>query len=276
VSANPEPLIAVFIDFENLALGTRDGSASGTAFDVGIVIQRMLEKGRIVYKRAYCDWNRFRGSTKGLHEHGVELVEIPQTRQSGKNSADIRMVVDAIDLCYAKQHIDIFALVTGDSDFSPLAAKLKENDKRVIGCGVRQSTSPLLINSCDEFIYYDDLAKKRETRPKKKPPTRSPTSDGTAQEPATSSEDGIAKVVEIVESLESDYDVLWGSMVKQALRRVDPGFSEKAQGYENFAALLEAADDQGVLEIDFDEERGNYAISLPSQRRRGRGRGKRD
>ncbi len=273
MSMNPEPLIAVFIDFENLALGTRDGSASGTTFDVGIVLQRMLEKGRIVYKRAYCDWNRFRGSTKGLHEHGVELVEIPQTRQSGKNSADIRMVVDAIDLCYAKQHIDLFALVTGDSDFSPLAAKLKENDKRVIGCGVRQSTSPLLINSCDEFIYYDDLAKKRETRPRKKPVPKAASSDGgAASEESSSPDDGIAKVVEIVESLESDYDVLWGSMVKQALRRVDPGFSEKAQGYENFAALLEAADDQGVLEIDFDEERGNYAISLPSQRRRGRGK----
>ena len=271
MSMNPEPLIAVFIDFENLALGTRDGSASGTAFDVGIVLQRMLEKGRIVYKRAYCDWNRFRGSTKGLHEHGVELVEIPQTRQSGKNSADIRMVVDAIDLCYAKQHIDLFALVTGDSDFSPLAAKLKENDKRVIGCGVRQSTSPLLINSCDEFIYYDDLAKKRETRPRKKPaPKAASSGSGATSEDSSAPEDGIAKVVEIVESLESDYDVLWGSMVKQALRRVDPGFSEKAQGYENFAALLEAADDQGVLEIDFDEERGNYAISLPSQRRRGR------
>ena len=257
--SNAEPLIAVFIDFENLALGTRDGSSSGTSFDVSIVLQRMLEKGRIVYKRAYCDWNRFRGSTKSLHEHGVELVEIPQTKQSGKNSADIRMVVDAIDLCYAKQHIDLFALVTGDSDFSPLAAKLKENDKRVLGCGVRQSTSPLLIGSCDEFIYYDDLAKKRQKQPRKKESAK-----------ATSSDEALTQIVEIVESLESDYEVLWGSMVKQALRRVDPGFSEKAHGYENFAGLLEAADDAGVLEIDFDEERGNYAVSLPSQRRRGR------
>ena len=261
MSSNPEPLIAVFIDYENLALGTKDGSSSGTSFDVSIVLQRMLEKGRIVYKRAYCDWNRFRGSTRSLHEHGVELVEIPQTRQSGKNSADIRMVVDAIDLCYAKQHIDLFALVTGDSDFSPLAAKLKENDKRVIGCGVRESTSPLLIGSCDEFIYYDDLAKKREKRPRKKTSAK-----------AAGTDDALAQVVEIVGSLESDYDVLWGSMVKQALRRVDPGFSEKSHGYENFAALLEAADDQGLLEIDFDEDRGNYAVSLASQRRRGRGK----
>jgi len=252
-----EPRIAVFIDFENLALGTKDGSSAGTSFDCSLVLQRLLEKGRIVYKRAYCDWNRFRGSTKSLHENGIELVEIPQTRQSGKNSADIRMVVDAIDLCYAKQHIDIFALVTGDSDFSPLASKLKENDKRVLGCGVRQSTSNLLIGSCDEFVYYDDLVKKKKERqPRKKASTKE-----------TPGDDAIAKVVEIVESLDAEYDVMWGSMLKQALRRVDPGFSEKAYGYDSFAALLEAADDAGVLEIDFDEARGNYAVSLPNQRR---------
>ncbi len=263
MNVNSEPLIAVFIDFENLALGTKDGSSAGTSFDCGIVLQRLLEKGRIVYKRAYCDWNRFRGSTKSLHENGVELVEIPQTRQSGKNSADIRMVVDAIDLCYAKQHIDIFALVTGDSDFSPLASKLKENDKRVLGCGVRQSTSGLLIGSCDEFIYYDDLAQKKQARkPRKK--TSAKSSSGAANDTGS---DAITKVVEIVESLESDYEVMWGSMLKQAIRRVDPGFNEKAHGYDSFAALLEAADDEGVLEIDFDESRGNYAVSLPTQRR---------
>ena len=273
-----EPLIAVFIDFENLAFGVSGGRGDGSGFDVGIVLERLLEKGRIVYKRAYCDWSRFRGATRDLHKNGVELVDIPQTKHSGKNSADIRMVVDAIDLCYAKQHIDLFALVTGDSDFSPLASKLKENDKRVLGCGVRQSTSPLLINSCDEFLYYDDLVKKREKRsqPKAKPrKDRAAASDAAADaDGAADAADGdiLGQLVGIVESLESDYDVLWGSMIKQALKRVSPGFSESAHGFRSFAELLEAAEDEGLLEIDFDEERGNYQVTLPKS---GRGARKR-
>ena len=160
-----DKLIAVFVDYENLALGVRGGRPG--KFDMQLVLNRLLEKGRIVFKRAYCDWSNYRPATRDLHTMGIELVDIPQTRASGKNSADIHMVVDAVDLCYAKQHIDTFALVTGDSDFSPLASKLKENDKHVIGCGVRESTSDLLIRNCDEFIYYDSLAdavQKQHTR----------------------------------------------------------------------------------------------------------------
>ena len=152
-----EPRIAVFVDFENLALGVRQAKGANH-FDVDLILKRLLEKGRIVFKRAYCDWTKYRDDKRTFHTHGIELVDIPHTKQSGKNSADIHMVVDAMDLCYAKTHIDIFALITGDSDFSPLVSKLKENDKRVIGCGVRNSTSDLLLSNCDEFIFYDDLA----------------------------------------------------------------------------------------------------------------------
>ena len=254
-----EPLIAVFVDFENLALGVSDGTRKGTAFDMGLVLKRLLEKGRIVYKRAYCDWSRFRTAVREFHGEGIEMVDIPQSKASGKNSADIHMVVDAIDLCYAKQHIDIFALITGDSDFSPLASKLKENDKRVIGCGVRQSTSKLLINSCDEFIYYDDLAKAqtKQTKPKAK----------TGEKKVEGKQESLQQLVSIVGSLEQDYDVLWGSMVKQTLRRVDPGFVETNFGYANFAEFLEDAEDRGLLELDYDDKRGNYQVRTGRSKR---------
>src|SRR6056297_1708094 len=163
-----EPLIAVFVDFENLAIGVRKMGAG--AFKIDLVLKRLLEKGRIVYKRAYCDWSNYQESMRPFHAHGIELIDIPQTKMSGKNSADIRMVVDALDLCYSKEHIDAFALISGDSDFSPLVSKLKENNKRVIGCGVKSSTSDLLIANCDEFLYYDDLARsatQRQRAPRK-------------------------------------------------------------------------------------------------------------
>ena len=150
-----ESLIAVFVDFENLAIGSRD--MHDGEFRIDLVHKRLLEKGRLVFKRAYCDWNRYRGAVRGFHSQGIEMIDIPSNKLTGKNSADIRMVVDALDLCYSKEHIDVFALLTGDSDFSPLVNKLKENNKRVIGCGVRSSTSDLLVSSCDEFLYYDDL-----------------------------------------------------------------------------------------------------------------------
>ena len=159
-----EPLIAVFIDFENLAIGVRDMKAG--KFQIQLVLKRLLEKGRIVFKRAYCDWRNYEDSVREFHGQGIELIDIPQTRMSGKNSADIRMVVDAVDLCYSKDHIDTFALLSGDSDFSPLVAKLKENNRRVIGCGVKSSTSDLLIANCDEFIYYDDLVRTAKKAPK--------------------------------------------------------------------------------------------------------------
>ena len=247
-----EPLIAVFVDFENLALGVRDMKWGD--FDIDLVLKRLLEKGRIVYKRAYCDWSNYRSSVREFHSHGIELIDIPQSKASGKNSADIRMVVDAIDLCYAKGHIDIFALLSGDSDFSPLVSKLKENNKRVIGCGVKSSTSDLLIANCDEFIYYDDLV-----RTKRKPST--PRKKGATKE-GDRKADAIDRVVEIVRSLERDYDPLWGSLVKQTIRRVHPGFNEGYYGFRTFSDLLEAVAAAGHIALERDEERGNYKVEL--------------
>jgi len=242
-----EQTIAVFVDFENLALGAKD--MKGGRFQIELVLKRMLEKGRIVAKRAYCDWNRYRQFVQEFHRHGFELVDIPQTSVSGKNSADIRMVVDAIDLCYAKSHIDMFALLTGDSDFSPLVSKLKENDKRVIGCGVRSSTSDLLAANCDEFIFYDDLARVSE-----RPRTRKAKGKSAPQQEA------LDRVTETVESLSAEYDPLWGSLVKQTVRRIYPGFNESYYGYKSFSELLEDAAKQGLLTLEFDEGRGNYKV----------------
>ncbi|MEE2665097.1 MAG: NYN domain-containing protein [Myxococcota bacterium] len=248
---NDEPRIAVFVDFENLALGVRQ-SKKGDRFEIERVLKRLLEKGRIVFKRAYCDWTKYREDKRTFHTNGIELVDIPHTKVSGKNSADIHMVVDALDLCYAKQHIDIFALLTGDSDFSPLASKLKENDKRVIGCGVRNSTSDLLLSNCDEFIFYDDLV---QAAPKPR------TSKARASK-ASSKEAIFDQLTEIVRSLHSDYDPLWGSIVKQTMRRVAPDFNETKYGFKLFSELLEAAEDRGDLKLEYDEGRGNYKIRL--------------
>jgi uncharacterized protein (TIGR00288 family) len=248
-----EKLIAVFIDYENLAIGVRNMRRGN--FKIDLVLRRLLEKGRIVYKRAYCDWSNYRPAVREFHGHGVILVDIPQTKTSGKNSADIHMVVDALDLCYQKPHIDTFALISGDSDFSPLAAKLKENDRHVIGCGVKSSTSDLLIGSSDEFIYYDDLIRVAEKAEKPKPAaTKKPS------RAAQKREEVVDKVVEIVRSLERDYDTVWGSMVKQAIRRVYPGFNEDYFGYQSFAETLEAVENSGKIELEFDERRGNYVV----------------
>jgi uncharacterized protein (TIGR00288 family) len=252
-----EPLIAVFVDFENLALGVREMKAG--KFQIQLILKRLLEKGRIVFKRAYCDWRNYQDAVKEFHAQGIEMIDIPQSRVSGKNSADIRMVVDAIDLCYAKQHIDAFALISGDSDFSPLVSKLKENNKRVIGCGVRSSTSDLLIANCDEFIYYDDLirtAKKVETVPKKK----------RSKEEKTEQE-GIDRVMEVLISVEQDYDPLWGSTLKQAIRRVHPGFNEGYYGYGSFSDLLEDLKAKGLIALEYDDKRGNYQVSRKKRRR---------
>ncbi|MBT3342159.1 MAG: NYN domain-containing protein [Gemmatimonadetes bacterium] len=278
-----ESLIAVFIDFENLAIGLRPGR-----FQADIVLKRFLERGRVVHKRAYCDWSGYRNDVRDMHTQGIELIDIPQTRHSGKNSADIRMVVDAIDLSYAKDHIDTFALITGDSDFSPLASKLKENNRRVIGCGVRKSTSDLLINSCDEFMFYDDLVEKSQQRPtrrkrvpapvpepevkaepksKAKPKSRAkgkPAVKAPVVEPVVDSpqEEGIDRLVQIVASLEEDYSPLWSSLVKQSLRRVDPGFSEKRYGFRNFNEMMAAAAAAGYIELEHDKSRGNDMVRL--------------
>ncbi len=247
-----EPLIAVFVDFENLAIGVRDMKYD--AFQIQLVLKRLLEKGRIVYKRAYCDWSNYRDAIREFHAQGITMIDIPQSKASGKNSADIHMVVDALDLCYAKQHIDVFALLSGDSDFSPLVSKLKENDKRVIGCGVKSSTSNLLIAACDEFLYYDDLVREsqraRAVVPKK------------GRKETDKKQEALDRLTKIVQSLESDYDPLWGSMVKQAIRRVHPDFNEGYYGYRTFTDLLEDAQSQGLLELEHDEARGNYKVRL--------------
>lgn len=256
--ADDEALIAVFVDFENLAIGVRDMDKGD--FRIDLVLKRLLEKGRIVYKRAYCDWGKYRGPVREFHGHGIELVDIPQGKMSGKNSADIHMVVDALDLCYAKTHIDVFALLSGDSDFSPLVSKLKENNKRVIGCGVKSSTSNLLIDSCDEFIYYDDLVRIAN----KPEPARKREKGGAAPAgPATDKkQEAITKLVQIVRSLERDYDPIWGSMIKQTIRRVYPGFSEEYYGYSSFVAMLEDAAAQDYIDLEYDEKRGNYVVRL--------------
>jgi uncharacterized protein (TIGR00288 family) len=246
-SNRAELTLAVFVDFENLALGAED--IKGTRFEIELVLRRLLEKGRVVAKRAYCDWTRYRNFMQEFHRNGFEMIDIPQTKMSGKNSADIRMVVDALDMCYSKSHIDAFALLTGDSDFSPLVSKLKENDKRVIGCGVRNSTSDLLASNCDEFIFYDDLLKVSQ-----RPKTRARKAKSNEQQEA------LDRVADTVESLSAEYDPLWGSLVKQTVRRKYPGFNETAYGYRSFAELLEDAARQGLLQLEFDKERGNYKV----------------
>jgi len=276
-----ESLIAVFVDYENLALGARD--SKWRQLNIDLILRRLLEKGRIVYKRAYCDWSQYRNDVRDFHARGIELIDIPRSKMSGKNSADIRMVVDALDLCYSKDHIEIFALLTGDSDFSPLVSKLKENHKRVIGCGVKNSTSGLLMGSCDEFLYYDDLAKAADVKAQKtatKKATQSASKKSPAKKKATKgkagskssespekaedveSPDAIDLMLDTVESLSQDYDAVWGSMIKQAMRRVHPDFNEVTAGYRNFAELLQEAEREGCVRLEYDERRGNYKVDL--------------
>ncbi|MDA1053879.1 MAG: NYN domain-containing protein [Planctomycetota bacterium] len=245
-----EPLIAVFVDFENLAIGVRDMKSGD--FEIRLVLKRLLEKGRLVYKRAYCDWRNYATAVREFHAQGIELIDIPQSKMSGKNSADIRMVVDALDLCYSKQHIDAFALISGDSDFSPLVSKLKENNKRVIGCGVKSSTSDLLISNCDEFIYYDDLIRvaKESRRP---PANKGKPKEDKKQEAAT-------QLLEVLQSMEQDSDTVWGSALKQAVRRVYPGFNEGYYGYTSFSQLLKDTAAKGFIELEYDASRGNYQV----------------
>jgi len=254
--------MALFCDFENVALGVRD--AKYAAFDIKQVLQRLLLKGNIVVKKAYCDWERYREFKAAMHEAAFELIEIPHVRQSGKNSADIRMVVDALDLCYTKSHVDTFVIISGDSDFSPLVSKLRENNKVVIGVGVKQSTSDLLIANCDEFIYYDDLVREAEKPAKKK--RKSAAHKAEAKSPSSADErrqEALDLVLATVEDLFEERDVeekVWGSMVKQAIKRRKPGFNESYHGFRSFGQLLEAAESQGLLELKHDEKSGGYII----------------
>ena len=293
--------MAVFCDFENVALGVRDARYS--RFDIDKVLERLLLKGSIVVKKAYCDWERYKEFKAPMHEASFELIEIPHVRMSGKNSADIRMVVDALDLCYTKAHVDTFVIVSGDSDFSPLVSKLRENNKLVIGVGVKSSTSDLLIANCDEFIYYDDLVRKDEQRRgRRKAPAKQPTQAAARQAlpgygagappapvqgPAPSQESGTAAaapagapaespksddekkqeafdlVLATIEALAEDREEdekIWGSMIKQALKRQRPGFNESYHGFRSFSQLLEEAQARRLIEIEKDEKSGGYVV----------------
>lgn len=256
--------MAVFCDFENVALGVRE--AKYADFDIGKVLQRLLLKGSIVVKKAYCDWERYRDFKKDMHEASFEMIEIPHVRMSGKNSADIRMVVDALDLCYTKTHVDTFVIVSGDSDFSPLVSKLRENNRVVIGVGVKKSTSDLLMANCDEFIFYDDLVRekaKKQSRKKKAPPLE-PGAPKAVTAETDRKQEAIDLVMETVEALFAERgseEKIWGSMVKQALKRRTPGFNESYYGFRSFGKLLEDAQGRGLLALEPDEKSGGVIIN---------------
>lgn len=262
--------MALFCDFENVALGVRD--AKFADFDIKKVLERLLLKGDIVVKKAYCDWERYREFKKPMHEAAFELIEIPHVRMSGKNSADIRMVVDALDLCYTKSHVDTFVIISGDSDFSPLVSKLRENNKVVIGIGVKQSSSDLLVANCDEFIYYDDLArekaKKQQSRKKRAAAPASASTTKSAADPAEKEAgdkktEALELVMETIEALfaeRSAEEKIWGSMVKQALKRRQPGFNEVYYGFRSFGKLLDEAQARKMLELEPDEKSGGVII----------------
>jgi uncharacterized protein (TIGR00288 family) len=282
------PNLAVFCDYENVAIGVRD--AHYESFDIELVLEHLLNKGKIIVKKAYADWDRFKSSKRPMHEAAFELIEIPHVSYSGKNSADIRLVVDALDLCYTKAHVDVFVVVSGDSDFSPLVSKLKENNKTVIGLGVKNSSSDLLIENCDEFVYYDDLVRSADRRPAKaktghpaeggraekksggasgrdakaeaKPGEKGARkSQGAAAEPAGDKQEALDLVLDTVEALFRERnDNVWGSMVKQTLKRKRPNFSETYYGYRTFNQLLEDARAQGLLEIKDDPKSGGCVV----------------
>ena len=256
--------MAVFLDLENIALGAHD--ADFPAFDIRKVLERLLLKGQIVVKKAYCDFERYKTFKRGLHEAAFELIEIPHVRQSGKNSADIRMVVDALDLCYTKGHVDTFVIVSGDSDFSPLVSKLRENAKTVIGVGVKNSSSDLLINNCDEFIYYDDLVRadeqKRRSAKKRKEtgPAASGAEKGNGGDKKQEAFDLMLGTLEALIAERGADEKIWGSMVKQALKRRNPGFNESYYGFRAFSDLLEEAEKKGLIKLEPDEKSGGYVI----------------
>ena len=250
--------MAIFADFENVAIGAEQ--AKYDPFDISKVLERILVKGNVVVRKAYCDWGRYEKFKRSMHEANFELIDIPHLRQSGKNSADIRMVVDALDLCYTKPHIDTFIVISGDSDFSPLVSKLRENDKDVVGVGVKQSTSDLFVANCDEFIFYDDLVRKKQSR--KSAPRKKASSNGNSKK-----DEAITLLMETIETmLESrgEDELVWGSMVKQAIKRKKPGFNEGYYGFRGFNALLEEASKQGLLELKPDERSGGYVIRSAS------------
>jgi uncharacterized protein (TIGR00288 family) len=266
--------MALFCDFENVAIGVRE--AKYEKFDVRKVLEHLLLKGSIVVKKAYCDWDRYKAFKPVMHEAAFELIEIPHVRMSGKNSADIRMVVDALDLCYTKSHVDTFVIISGDSDFSPLVSKLRENNKTVIGIGVKQSSSDLLISNCDEFIYYDDLVREKSRKQsRRKAPAAASNSAPGASAPAApeagrspgmdidKKQEALDLVLETLEALFTERgaeEKIWGSMVKQALKRRKPGFNESYYGFRSFSKLLEEAAARKLLALEHDEKSGGVII----------------
>ena len=264
--------MAVFCDFENVALGVRE--AKYDKFDIGKVLERLLLKGNIVVKKAYCDWDRYKEFKAPMHGASFELIEIPHVRQSGKNSADIRLVVDALDLCYTKSHVDTFVIVSGDSDFSPLVSKLRENAKTVIGVGVKKSTSDLLIANCDEFIFYDDLVREQKPRrtatPRPKPKAKEATSAAVTATSAKEDDkrqealDLVLATVDALTAERGDGETVWGSMVKQTLKRRKPGFNETYYGFRSFNQLLEEARSRHLLELERDDKSGGYIVRTVS------------
>ena len=254
--------MALFCDFENVALGVRE--AKYDEFDVRRVLERLLLKGNIVVKKAYCDWDRYKDFKKAMHEAAFELIEIPHVRMSGKNSADIRMVVDALDLCYTKSHVDTFVIISGDSDFSPLVSKLRENDKTVIGVGVKKSSSDLLISNCDEFIYYDDLVRDKPKKPaRRKPAAATPEAAKAPAAEGDRKQEAFDLVMETVEALSTERgaeEKIWGSMVKQTLKRRHPGFNESYYGFRSFGKLLDELESRQLVTLEHDEKSGGVII----------------
>jgi uncharacterized protein (TIGR00288 family) len=267
-SSKTDSTMAVFLDLENIALGALD--AHYPKFDVQKVIERLLLKGHIVVKKAYCDFDRYKAFKRDLHEASFELIEIPHVRQSGKNSADIRMVVDALDLCYTKGHVDSFVIISGDSDFSPLVSKLRENAKTVIGVGVKNSTSDLFINNCDEFIYYDDLVRPEPPKPRRRTaaPSSAPAKEGDEKKESLAPERALDLVVSTFEAISADRrgdDPVFGSMIKQTIKRRNPGFNERAHGFRSFNDLLLEAQKRGLLKLEPDQKSGGYKVQAVEQ-----------
>jgi uncharacterized protein (TIGR00288 family) len=251
-----ERKIALFCDLENIALGVRDSEVK--KFDIDLVLERLLEKGKIIVKKAYCDWERYSDYKRTFHEAAIELIDIPQKYYSGKNSADIKMVVDAMDLSYSKEHLDTFVILSGDSDFSPLVSKLKENNKYVIGVGVKNSSSNLLIDNCDEFLYYEDL-----WREQKAPQTQQVT-EGLSKKQA----EAFSLMIDSIQALmRENKDVLWGSMIKQTMQRKKPSFNEGYFGYSTFSELLEDAERKGIIKLKKDQRSGSYIVTGAAPRR---------
>ena len=260
--------MAVYLDLENIAIGAHE--AQFPAFDIRKVVERLLLKGHIVVKKAYCDFDRYKSFKRDLHEAAFELIEIPHVRQSGKNSADIRMVVDALDLCYTKSHVDTFVIISGDSDFSPLVSKLRENDKTVIGMGVKKSTSDLFISNCDEFLYYDDLVRAEQTRRQSAPrrssrktPADSPPPPAEVPAHGPSPDRALELVSQTLDALRAergeDYEIR-GSLIKQTIKRRNPGFNERAHGFRAFNDVLLEAEKRGLLKLDADKQAGTYIV----------------